>query len=209
VGSKERRERERTETRGRILDAARELFVEDGVEAVTMRAIADRIDYTPTAIYYHFADKESLILELCHVDMLTLSKALQSVAQVPDPIERLRQLGLAYAEFGLGHPSHYRFLFMTPSPKEAAGVHAHSEIVNPEEDGYLLLMKVVGDAIASGRLRPELTDVEQVAHVVWSGVHGVVSLFLAKGQDPWIEWPNPMETVKLMIDVTMRGIQRE
>ncbi len=207
MGSKERRERERIDTRNRILDAARELFVEDGVEAVTMRAIADRIDYTPTAIYYHFADKESLILELCHVDMQTLSQALQSVAQVPDPIERLRQLGLAYAEFGLSHPSHYRFLFMTPSPEVQS--HSHEEIVNPEEDGYLLLMKVVGDAVASGRLRPELTDVEQVAHVVWSGVHGVVSLFLAKGQDPWIQWPKPMDTVKLMIDVTMRGIVRE
>lgn len=205
MGSKERRERERVETRGRILDAARELFVSDGLDAVTMRAIADRIDYTPTAIYYHFTDKESLILELCHEDMQSLSKALASVARVEDPLERLRQLGLAYAEFALGNPSHYRFLFMT---SKTIPTHSHED-VNPEEDGYLLLMSVVQDAIAAGRLRPELTDATQVAHLVWASVHGVVSLFLAKGEDPWIEWPNPMETVKLMIEVTMRGIRRE
>ncbi len=204
MGSKERRERERIDTRNRILDAARDLFVKDGMDAVTMRAIADRIDYTPTAIYYHFEDKESLILELCHVDMQSLSRALSAVVQVQDPLERLRQLGLAYAEFGLGNPSHYRFLFMTP--KLVPG-HTHED-VNPEEDGYLLLLKCVQDARDAGLLRPELSDVTQVAHVLWSTVHGTVSLFLAKEEDPWIEWPDPMETVKLAIDVITRGIRR-
>ena len=48
-----------------ILDAARELFATEGYEAVTMRRIADRIEYSPTAIYFHFKDKESLVRELC------------------------------------------------------------------------------------------------------------------------------------------------
>ncbi|HTR04723.1 MAG TPA: helix-turn-helix domain-containing protein, partial [Thermoanaerobaculia bacterium] len=52
MGTAERRERERHELRGRILDAARELFAEQGYEAVTMRNIADRIEYSPTALYF-------------------------------------------------------------------------------------------------------------------------------------------------------------
>src|ERR1700751_6037572 len=58
LGTTERRERERQELRSRILDAARELFAEQGYDAVTMRGIAERIEYSPTAIYFHFKDKE-------------------------------------------------------------------------------------------------------------------------------------------------------
>jgi len=59
-----RRERERAETRGKILDAARRMFVLKGYEGTTMRAIAAKIGYTPTAIYHHFKDKDALVAEL-------------------------------------------------------------------------------------------------------------------------------------------------
>ncbi len=74
MGTKERREREREELRTRILDAARELFAEEGYEAVTMRRIADRIEYSPTAIYFHFRDKEALMRELCDHDFRALAQ---------------------------------------------------------------------------------------------------------------------------------------
>ena len=61
MGSKERRERERDAVRTKILDAARELFVAHGYGGVSMRAIADKIEYSPTVVYKHFEDKEALI----------------------------------------------------------------------------------------------------------------------------------------------------
>jgi len=61
MGIIERRERERKAVRKKILDAARELFVAEGYDAVTMRRIAETIEYSPTAIYFHFKDKETLI----------------------------------------------------------------------------------------------------------------------------------------------------
>ncbi|HTD61922.1 MAG TPA: helix-turn-helix domain-containing protein, partial [Gemmatimonadaceae bacterium] len=64
----DRREREKIAIRTKILDAARELFAEHGYDAVTMRTIAEKIEYTPTAIYYHFKDKDALIRELCDMD---------------------------------------------------------------------------------------------------------------------------------------------
>ena len=64
MGVKERRERERSETREKILDTARELFVEEGFDGVSMRKIAERVEYSPTAIYMHFADKEQLFMEI-------------------------------------------------------------------------------------------------------------------------------------------------
>ena len=82
MGITERREREKQEVRQRILDAARELFVKDGYEAVTMRKVADAIEYSPTALYLHFKDKESLMRELCHGDFLSLARAFQRIARV-------------------------------------------------------------------------------------------------------------------------------
>ncbi len=62
LGSSERRAREKENLRRAILDAARELFVAEGYDAVTMRKIADRIEYSPTTIYLHFKDKDEILL---------------------------------------------------------------------------------------------------------------------------------------------------
>src|SRR5690606_30941103 len=116
----------------------RELFVENGIEATTMRAIAARIDYTPTAIYHHFRDKEALIAELCALDFRSLASALRRIGNIEDPLERVRRMGLAYAEFGLENRSQYRFMFMTPtrhSLQDSALVQKN----NPEEDAYAFL----------------------------------------------------------------------
>src|ERR1700682_3848534 len=114
MGPKERRAREREEIRSVILDAARELFVSDGYDAVTMRRIADRIEYSPTAIYFHFKDKQTLLQELCDTDFGALAHEFQKIARIADPVDRLRQIGRAYVEFGLAYPNHYRLMFMTP-----------------------------------------------------------------------------------------------
>ena len=102
MGSKERRERARSEIQKLILDAARELFVAEGYEAVTMRKIAEKIEYTPTAIYFYFRDKEALVRALCGEDFETLENRFRQIAaRVRDPMECLRQMGFAYLEFGL------------------------------------------------------------------------------------------------------------
>lgn len=204
--TKERRERELRETREKILDAARELFVRDGIDAVTMRRIAERIEYTPTAIYHHFRDKHALLMELCYTDFRSLARAFQQIGRIEDPVERIRRIGLAYVEFALEHPSAYRFMFMTTLPVEARPeVHTG----DPEEDAYAFLTQSVAEAMAAGRFRPELTNVEQTAQILWTSVHGLVSLYLAKGDAPWMDWGDIRETSRLMIDVVMRGVLRD
>ena len=93
MGTKERREREKEEIRSKILDAARELFVQEGYDAVSMRKIAEKIEYSPTAIYLHFKDKRSVLIALCDEDFLRLARELQKIGRVEDPIERMRQSG--------------------------------------------------------------------------------------------------------------------
>jgi len=119
MGSKERRERVKTETRQLILEAARQLFAKHGFEMVTMRMIADKIEYSPTAIYVHFADKDSLLRELCAGDFRSMSAAVVRAHKVEDPKERLRKLGRAYLDFALDHPNSYMLLFMHRHERKA------------------------------------------------------------------------------------------
>lgn len=208
MGPKERRTREREQTRSRILDAAREMFVEDGVEAVTMREIAKRIEYTPTAIYHHFRDKQALIEELCRVDFHELGSAFQKLARIEDPGERLRRIGLAYVDFALTYPSHYRFMFMTVRPPVSARALGISDN-EPDSHAYGMLRSTVADGIAAGRFRPEFTDADELAQILWAAVHGIVSLHIVKGgKGEHIAWRDPRETARAMLDVCMRGTLR-
>lgn len=205
MGTKERRERERLETRERIIDAARELFATRGIEATTMRAIADRIEYTPTAIYHHFRDKDELILEICHRDFRALAQQFVRIGRIDDPVERLNRICSAYVEFAEAFPNHYRIMFMTAIP-----VHEHDDMRkgNPEEDAYAFLIDTVSEGIQQGRFREDLDDPQQLAQMVWGAVHGVISLRLAKGHDQWVEWRDVRDTAMKLNAALLRGILR-
>jgi AcrR family transcriptional regulator len=205
---KHKTDQERLKVRGAILDAARELFVERGVEAVTMREIARRVDYSPTAIYLHFKDKEALIRELCDTDFLTLAQELRAIEQIADPIERLRVLGLGYVQFAVSHPNHYRLMFMTPQVNcdpDNSGI----ETGNPEQDAYAHLRGMVAEAHAAGHFRPALEDPDLIAQTLWAGLHGVCALEIAKKNDCWVEWRPFEERIARMQEVLMRGLLKE
>ena len=208
MGPKERRTRVREETKTKILDAAREMFVQDGVESVTMRAIAKQIEYTPTAIYHHFRDKQALIEELCLIDFRALAQAFQRIGRIEDPREQLRRIGLAYVDYGLEHPSHYRFMFMTPKPSMPASSFGISD-GDPGSHAYTALRDTVAKGIAAGGFRDEFTDAEELAQILWAGVHGIVSLHVVKGgKGDHIDWRDPRETARTMVDVLMRGTMK-
>ncbi len=208
MGPKERREREREDTRAAIIDAARELFVTQGYEAVTMRGIAKKIEYTPTAIYFHFKDKESVIRAVCDSDFSALAQKFAKIARIDDPIERLRKAGHAYITFGLENPFHYRLMFMTPHPPMNTD---ESELRhgNPEDDAYAFLVSIIAEAIAKGRLRKDLKDPHLVSQIVWSGVHGVISLEIAKCHDDWIDWRPMKKRAAGMVELIIDGLRTE
>jgi AcrR family transcriptional regulator len=209
MGVKERREREKSETRDKILDAARELFVTEGYEGVSMRRVAEKIEYSPTAIYVHFADKSELFQELCQQDFARLAEVFQSSAMSADPVERLKQIGRTYIDFGVRYPNHYKFMFMTPHPPIEPDEEECEKIGNPELDAYAFLKWAVQQAIGAGRLREELADAELVSQTLWAAVHGVISLNIAKCKDPWVDWRPMQDRAETMLDVTMRGLLRE
>src|SRR3974377_491950 len=117
MGVKERKAREKTHLRQEILMAASELFVKEGFENVSMRRIAEKIEYSPTTIYLYFKDKAELLEQGCHGTFERLSAHLKRILEQPgDPTERLKRGLLAYIHFGLENPHHYRATFMMPIP---------------------------------------------------------------------------------------------
>lgn len=215
MGIKERRERERDHVRGRIMDAARELFVRDGYESVSMRKIAEAIEYSPTAIYQHFTDKAALMQQLCRSDFQSLAHVFRDLAEIADPIERIRQTGHSYIRFAAKFPNHYRFMFMTPRAQiqgeceMQAAYENDPDKHNPNENSYLFLLLACEQAIKDGRLRRELTDPHLVAQTFWGAVHGVASIEVTFKNDPWIKLPDLEVRAATMVDGIIRGLVRE
>jgi len=213
MGSHERRARERNATRERILAAARDLFVREGFEKVTLRRIAEAIEYTPAALYVHFEDKHALMSALCDEDFGLLREAMRTGDAIEDPVERVRAIGAAYVDFALAHPHHYQFMFMTawPAPEEGARIVAGDEAKaimhgDPDEDAYAFLRHAVAACIAQGRFKAPYTDVGVVTQMCWASAHGVVSLFITHGHDPWVEFRSPQRSSHLLLDAVLDGM---
>jgi AcrR family transcriptional regulator len=200
----DRRERERLALRRKILDAARRLFAEKGYEAVTMRTIADEIEYSPRTIYLHFKDKEELIRELCTEDFASLGRGFAQLLKIQDPIDRLIALGRAYAGFARDFPHHYRLMFMArpPVPPDA---ETAAKMVKPEADAYGFLRACLEEAHAKGLLRPGWDDSDLAAQVIWGALHGIVSLHITHQDDPYVPW----RSLEARVDSIIRLIDRK
>lgn len=204
MGAKTRRERQKETVRQEILDAARELFAKEGYESVSMRKIAEKIDYSPTTIYLYFEDKADLLFHICEETFAKLLKLDQKVlAEKTDPITKLKKIGRAYIDFGLKHPYHYQVTFMMP--------HEDKQKMSPEEyqkeglglKAFGLVRASVEECIKKGLLREINADVASQA--LWAGVHGITSLLIAKSLFPWVDKD---KTIDLLIDSVVDGLKK-
>lgn len=211
MATADRRAREKEVLRQKILDTARELFVKYGYEGVTLRKIAESIEYAPGTIYSYFTDKEQLMRALCLADWEAFEQSFPRDAQPDDPLAGIRGLGTAYIGFALAHPNQYRLMFITPKPPELKHELDEETLAmrgDPTRDGYALLKGTVQAAIDAQLLRPELTDAELVAQTLWAGVHGMASLEISLGHDPWLAWASVEKRIRLILDALLHGLAR-
>lgn len=204
----ERRQRRKDQVRTQIVEAARELFATEGYEAVTMRRVAEAIDYSAGTIYLHFPDKESLIQEVCEADFAHLAKKIAKIAPVSDPVERLRRLALAYFDFALANPNQYRVMFMTDRPPIAPDSVSHDRH-DPQQDAYAFLQMTIADCIATGRFRPSASDLDMATQLTWGALHGLVSLRITRHYEGWVRWKPARKSATAMIDALLHGLLKE
>jgi len=198
MSSKARRVREKAALKREILNAARDLFVQDGYENVSMRRIAEKIDYSPTTVYLHFTDKADLLFHICEETFAKLvAQGDKLVAHKIDPLTKLKMFGRAYIEFGLKHPDHYRLTFMVQ--------HEPGELEERYENSmghraFELLRSCVEECIAKGVFRR--LDLSLTSQALWAGVHGITSLLIARPDFPWVEKDG---TIDLLVDSVCAG----
>lgn len=183
MGIVERRQRQKETLRREILAAARELFAEEGFEAVTMRKLAARIEYSPTAIYLHFEDKHAVLEAVCEETFSSLAARLQKLSDKRlRPREYLREGLRLYVKFGLQHPDDYTLTFTLRTGKHAPRPDSFAASAGSRAFDYLRgALRACNEA---GEL-PGI-DVDTSAQAMWAAVHGLVSLLIAHPHFPWV-----------------------
>lgn len=179
--------------REEILIAAEALLVDAGSEdAVTLRAVAQRVGVTTPSLYRHFPDRASLVGAVCLRVWSELGERMQAAAaEHADPFRALRARGLAYVRFGLDHPVQYRLLLMRPVVSE----HSTAEALATEAC-YREQVDAVQACVDAGVLHG---DPAVVALTLWATGHGCVSMLIARPP-----FPEPQD-VDRFIDATIRS----
>ena len=200
MGTKQRRERQKESLRQEILDAARELFIKEGYDNVSMRRIAEKIEYSPTTIYLYFEDKADLLFHLCEETFAQLaSKSEELLKDQSDPIQTLKKIGRAYVDFGLKHPNHYRVTFINhPSVQVTPDHYEHST----GRKAFNLLKRAVEECIKQKEIR--VIDADVASQALWAAVHGITSLLITHPNYPWVQ---DEKTIDLVIDSMCAGLR--
>lgn len=163
----------RAETEVAIVEAARDLLAEGGLDALSMRAVAARVGVSATAIYHYFDSKQAMVdrvvLSGFRRFLAYLTAAAEKVSE--DSPDRLHALGLAYLRFALENRQYFRIMF-TIQPEDPRAIE---EL--PGGGGYDLLLQSVERAMEAGHIRR--ADPDLVAFYLWSHVHGLATLCLA------------------------------
>jgi AcrR family transcriptional regulator len=178
MGISERKERQKAELRETILAAARRIFIQEGAEALTMRHIAEAIEYSPGTIYLYFSSREDIAFALVREGFAKLLAALSPAQTIPDPVERIRTVGRAYIAFGLADPETYKLIFMTNAKYVYAALTPATD-ASPDDPGqraFDILVEAIREAVRSGQFRA--VDIETCAQAFVAGVHGVLSLHI-------------------------------
>lgn len=189
---KTRRESYRQQTRSEILDAARDIFVREGFEAFSMRALARAVSYSPGAIYLYFKSKEDLFDVLVEQSFVHLHEALEVLLKERgrDPAAQLKRGLQLYAEWGLNHPSEYQIAFVVRQPtKGPYRTHRAFDLARA------LMKRCLGSSVT----RREL---ELRTQAMWAAVHGVTSLLMQRPSFPWV---SKQRVIDRVIDGAVKG----
>lgn len=184
--------------RDEILEAAEKLLLEAGSQdAVSIRAVAIAAGCTPPSIYMHFHDKDQLFLEVCSRRFRELDSWIEAAgSRSDDPLESLRARGTAYVRFGIEHPEPYRLLMMTRHDG-----HIDDPGMEAGKDAFTHMVEAVDRCVRAGVLGE--VDAYEASLVLWSGIHGMTSLFISF---PNFEWGEQEKLVERALDVLIEGL---
>lgn len=173
MGVKERKERDRQGMREKILQSAHHLFLDKGFEDISIRNIAEAIEYSPATIYLYFKDKNEIFFALHGEAFKIFNSYLGEVMLIKDPMDRLIKLGEKYIEFTFAHPRYYNIMFIMEAPMNC---DENSEDWQEGAKAHCFLEGVVEECKKSGHFKNLNTKI--LSFTIWSYMHGMCSLAL-------------------------------
>ena len=173
MGIKERRERDRQHMRKQILDAAMALFTDEGYQHVTMRKIAQAIEYSPGTLYRYFENKDAIYFALRQRGFDLFYEHQMTTRNIEEPLERARQHAEVYLRFALEYPAYYDLMFIMRAPMSHV---RESGVWMDSLKSFDLLKEDVAQCMKAGYIREMNLDAAAIS--VWSYLHGAAALFI-------------------------------
>lgn len=170
MGIAERKQRQKAEVRASILEAAWNLVEQDGWQALSIRKIADAIEYSVPVIYDHFHNKEAILLEFTRKGFQLLNESLEtSCKQHTHPEAKLAAIADAYWEFAFSRSEYYQLMYGLGMPS-CETVRQIPELTRFTD----LLRQTINELIQSGA--NPTADAWLKLHTFWSMLHGLISI---------------------------------
>ncbi len=182
MGIQQRRQRQKENLRQAILEAAEELYVTEGFDHVSMRRIAEKIEYSPTTIYLYFKDKAELLSAILEGYNARLYEKLLQVMDMDHPVSSLKKGMRVYIDFGLDNPGFYRLAFLHTQGFRTEDYLAENSY---GAKSYMNLRLHVEACIRDGSFR--YMDVDLATQVIWSMNHGMASILITNPNFPWVD----------------------
>jgi TetR/AcrR family transcriptional regulator len=176
MGSKERREREREQRKSNILDTARELLLEKGLNATSINQIAKRAELSVGAIYFYYKDKEELFAALQLEGLELLHEAIRkAVAKKAAPDKKIRAIAMAYLQFSEEHKNYFDIInYFLTSPETIFSPELKSEIDEHGDASIAMMTLAVQEGIDAGLFKP--VDPKRQAIILWAAFNGMIQL---------------------------------
>ena len=183
MGTKERQDRERQAVTASILNAARDLFVAEGYQSVSIRKVAERIEYSPAAIYSYFASKDDIFLALAAEGFHRLDEKVQAAMKTDNPLENVRACWWAFYEFSQEQPAYFELMFVDRSVPR----------ITQQWEGFEFLQQMLNNAVSAIQTAidagafPKTLSPNAAMHMLWASLIGpaVIGIRhrLATGED--------------------------
>lgn len=204
-------ERRRNKIRARILTAAERVFAQEGAEGLSIRRLAENIDYSPAAIYKYFSSKDELVDELKEAFFELILENVNRIADTATPFaERARDCVATYVRLAIEKPYHYAAAFAGESVTDAPVDGEPGFDLSNKGQAFNVLSGMIAEGVEIGAFRRDI-DPTLAAKSVWASMHGLAMMIVHIPSFPALKPNQPSlaqdEFILFHADQLIRGLE--
>lgn len=200
--SKTRQQRQSEQVRGQILEIARRVISEDGVEALSIRRITKEMDYSAGIIYHYFKDKEEIIMCILKEEYLKILAAIKPPDPSLPPDEAIRAAFTGYIRSALTAPAEYKAIMFSSTPQILNFTSVLEKGASEKRPALMQLVTTLKKGIAEGIFAP--CDAELTAQSLWSAMFGLLARLIVERD---VTTGQQSRLIDQQINILLKGLQ--